>query len=242
MPSEFALIDRYFRRPTRHTKLGIGDDGAIIRPAQGLELVISTDMLVSGTHFLPDANPEDLGWKALAVNVSDMAAMGAQPRWALLAGNFDRSAATVPRCTPLMVTLWGLSKCPTSRSCWAPWYSTTSWRSGYQASTRRGAVLPSFPGSRRRKSKRCCRPSRRGTRRRCCRTRSPPACSAEPGAAPRAALCARARLGSPRRSACTQTGCAERSHRRTRTPRRSTSGRPSTFVCPSGSARGTSGI
>ena len=85
MPSEFALIDRYFRRPTRHTKLGIGDDGAIIRPAPGLELVISTDMLVSGTHFLPDANPEDLGWKALAVNVSDMAAMGAQPRWALLA-------------------------------------------------------------------------------------------------------------------------------------------------------------
>jgi thiamine-monophosphate kinase len=48
-------------------------------------LVISTDMLVSGTHFLPETNPEDLGWKTLAVNVSDMAAMGAQPRWALLA-------------------------------------------------------------------------------------------------------------------------------------------------------------
>jgi thiamine-monophosphate kinase len=79
MASEFALIDRYFRRPTRHTLLGVGDDGAIIRPAPGMELVVSTDMLVSGTH------PEDLGWKALAVNVSDMAAMGAQPRWALLA-------------------------------------------------------------------------------------------------------------------------------------------------------------
>jgi thiamine-monophosphate kinase len=85
MPSEFALIDRYFRRPTRHTVVGIGDDGAIVRPSPGMELVVSTDMLVSGTHFLPDTNAEDLGWKTLAVNVSDMAAMGAQPRWALLA-------------------------------------------------------------------------------------------------------------------------------------------------------------
>ncbi len=85
MPSEFELIDRHFRRPTRHSVLGVGDDGAIIRPTPGMELVISTDMLVSGTHFLSDANPDDLGWKTLAVNVSDMAAMGAQPRWALLA-------------------------------------------------------------------------------------------------------------------------------------------------------------
>jgi thiamine-monophosphate kinase len=85
MPSEFALIDRYFKRPTRHTALGVGDDGALIRPTPGCELVISTDMLVAGTHFLADTNPEDLGWKVLAVNVSDMAAMGAQPRWALLA-------------------------------------------------------------------------------------------------------------------------------------------------------------
>ncbi|MDP2809583.1 MAG: thiamine-phosphate kinase [Rhodocyclaceae bacterium] len=85
MLSEFALIDRYFRRPTRHTVLGVGDDGAIVRPAPGCDLVVSTDMLVAGTHFLPDANPEDLGWKTLAVNVSDMAAMGAEPRWALLA-------------------------------------------------------------------------------------------------------------------------------------------------------------
>lgn len=85
MPSEFTLIDRYFRRPTRHTVLGVGDDSAIVRPSPDMEVVISTDMLVSGTHFLPDTNPEDLGWKTLAVNVSDMAAMGAQPRWALLA-------------------------------------------------------------------------------------------------------------------------------------------------------------
>ena len=85
MPSEFALIDRYFTRPTRRTVLGVGDDGAIVRVTPGSELVISTDMLVSGTHFLPDAEPEALGWKTLAVNVSDMAAMGAQPRWAVVA-------------------------------------------------------------------------------------------------------------------------------------------------------------
>ena len=85
MPSEFALIERYFRRPTRQTVLGVGDDGALIRPSAGCELVMSTDMLVSGTHFLPDCSAEDIGWKALAVNVSDMAAMGAAPRWALLA-------------------------------------------------------------------------------------------------------------------------------------------------------------
>jgi thiamine-monophosphate kinase len=85
MPSEFALIDRYFKHPTQHTVLGVGDDGALIRPAPGYELVVSTDMLVAGTHFLPNADPEDLGWKTLAVNVSDMAAMGAQPRWTLLA-------------------------------------------------------------------------------------------------------------------------------------------------------------
>ena len=85
MPSEFELIDRYFKRPTTHTVLGVGDDAAIIAPSPGMELVVSTDMLVAGTHFLPDADPEDLGWKTLAVNVSDIAAMGARPRWALLA-------------------------------------------------------------------------------------------------------------------------------------------------------------
>ncbi len=85
MPSEFDLIERYFTRPTRQTVLGVGDDGAIVRVSQGMELVISTDMLVSGTHFLPATEPEALGWKTLAVNVSDMAAMGAKPRWAVVA-------------------------------------------------------------------------------------------------------------------------------------------------------------
>lgn len=85
MPSEFDLIARHFTRGTSHTTLGVGDDGALIAPTPGCELVIATDMLVAGTHFLPDTDPEDLGWKTLAVNVSDMAAMGAKPRWATLA-------------------------------------------------------------------------------------------------------------------------------------------------------------
>jgi thiamine-monophosphate kinase len=85
VPSEFELIARHFTRGTSHTLLGVGDDGALIAPTPGCELVISTDMLVEGTHFLADTDPADLGWKTLAVNVSDIAAMGARPRWATLA-------------------------------------------------------------------------------------------------------------------------------------------------------------
>lgn len=84
MPSEFDLIRQYFTRAGRHTDLGVGDDAALFAPAPGMQLAVSTDMLVSGTHFLPDTDPEDLGWKTLAVNVSDIAAMSGQPRWALL--------------------------------------------------------------------------------------------------------------------------------------------------------------
>ncbi len=98
MPSEFELIARYFTRPTPRTVLGVGDDGAIVRVSPGMELVISTDMLVAGTHFLGNgqtpADPEDLGWKTLAVNVSDMAAMGAEPRWALLAVALPEATAS----------------------------------------------------------------------------------------------------------------------------------------------------
>lgn len=84
MPSEFALIERHFKRPVRHSVLGVGDDAAIVHPAPGMEIVVTADMLVAGTHFLPDSDPADLGWKTLAVNLSDLAAMGARPRWALL--------------------------------------------------------------------------------------------------------------------------------------------------------------
>lgn len=83
--SEFDLIRKHFTRPTRHTNLGIGDDAALISLSPGTELAISADMLVAGTHFFADADPYKLGWKALAVNLSDMAAMGAKPRWATLA-------------------------------------------------------------------------------------------------------------------------------------------------------------
>jgi len=85
MPSEFDLIRRHFTRAGQHTDLGVGDDAALFAPAPGMQLAVSTDMLVCGTHFLPDTDPRDLGWKTLAVNVSDIAAMGGRPRWALLA-------------------------------------------------------------------------------------------------------------------------------------------------------------
>ncbi len=85
MASEFDLIQQYFTKPSHHTNLSVGDDAALISASQGMELAIATDMLVAGTHFFHDAAPYDIGWKALAVNVSDMAAMGAQPKWATLA-------------------------------------------------------------------------------------------------------------------------------------------------------------
>ena len=85
MPSEFDLIRRHFTRPARHTELAVGDDAALLAPRPGMRLAVSTDMLVAGTHFFADTDPEGLGWKTLAVNVSDLAAMGAEPRWAFLA-------------------------------------------------------------------------------------------------------------------------------------------------------------
>ncbi|HVL36920.1 MAG TPA: thiamine-phosphate kinase [Burkholderiales bacterium] len=69
----------------REALLGVGDDCALLRPRSGLDLAITTDMLVEGRHFLPGADPRALGHKTLAVNLSDLAAMGAAPRWALLA-------------------------------------------------------------------------------------------------------------------------------------------------------------
>lgn len=80
--SEFSLIDRFFTHATRqseHVTLGIGDDCALLRPQAGEQLAISTDMLVEGRHFFPDVDPCALGHKTLAVNLSDLAAMGARP-------------------------------------------------------------------------------------------------------------------------------------------------------------------
>ena len=91
MPSEFDLIARYFVRPTPQALLGPGDDCALLVPSPDMELAVTTDMLVSGTHFLPDTDPFQLGWKSLAVNLSDLAAMGARPRWVLLAGSLPKA-------------------------------------------------------------------------------------------------------------------------------------------------------
>ncbi len=85
MSPEFELIRRHFVRPMRHTATGPGDDCALVRLSAGCEMAVTSDLLVSGTHFLPDTAPDRLGWKTLAVNVSDLAAMGATPRWATLA-------------------------------------------------------------------------------------------------------------------------------------------------------------
>lgn len=85
MTSEFKLIERFFTRPVSDTVLGVGDDAALFRINDGMELAVSTDMLVCGTHFFPDTPSFFLGHKAMAVNLSDMAAMAAQPRWATLA-------------------------------------------------------------------------------------------------------------------------------------------------------------
>jgi thiamine-monophosphate kinase len=84
---EFDLIERFFKTQSAlahasnpgSVKLGIGDDCALIKTDPNEEIAITSDMLVSGRHFFPDANPEWLGWKALAVNLSDLAAMGAKP-------------------------------------------------------------------------------------------------------------------------------------------------------------------
>jgi thiamine-monophosphate kinase len=95
LPTEFELIRKYFDRPVQNVRdgsrgaaavaLGIGDDAALLHPGAGAELAVSTDLLIEGRHFRAGADARKLGHKALAVNLSDMAAMGAAPRWATLA-------------------------------------------------------------------------------------------------------------------------------------------------------------
>jgi thiamine-monophosphate kinase len=86
--NEFDLIQRFFNQKTKNRKdviLGIGDDAALLRVPFEQQLVVTTDTLVSGRHFPVNTLPEDIGYKALAVNLSDLAAMGAEPAWILLA-------------------------------------------------------------------------------------------------------------------------------------------------------------
>ncbi|HEY0914657.1 MAG TPA: thiamine-phosphate kinase [Solimonas sp.] len=85
---EFSLIRRHFAglTPARpDVVLGIGDDAALLRPSPGMQLVVTSDTLVAGRHFPECTAAADIGWKALAVNLSDLAAMGAEPRWFTLA-------------------------------------------------------------------------------------------------------------------------------------------------------------
>jgi thiamine-monophosphate kinase len=84
---EFDIIREFFTRPAHDATvvLGIGDDAALLRIPDGEELVVTTDTLVAGRHFPDDAAAHDIGWKSLAVNLSDLAAMGATARWVTLA-------------------------------------------------------------------------------------------------------------------------------------------------------------
>jgi thiamine-monophosphate kinase len=91
---EFQLIERYFQGvgPVRSdVALGVGDDCALLQPSPGLALAVTMDTLVAGVHFLPDVDPASLGHKALAVNLSDLAAMGAEPAWVTLAITLPRA-------------------------------------------------------------------------------------------------------------------------------------------------------
>ncbi|OOV80409.1 thiamine-phosphate kinase [Acinetobacter sp. ANC 5600] len=84
--AEFSIIDTYFNRQnTNSVDLGVGDDSALLTPPPQQQLVICTDTLVAGRHFPLDTNPHAIGWKSVAVNLSDIAAMGAKPHSILLA-------------------------------------------------------------------------------------------------------------------------------------------------------------
>jgi thiamine-monophosphate kinase len=92
--TEFTIIENFFAKktiPHKNVTLGIGDDGAIVSVPTGHELIITTDTLVNEIHFSKNTNPYDMGYKALAVNLSDLAAMGATPTWFTLALTLPQS-------------------------------------------------------------------------------------------------------------------------------------------------------
>lgn len=90
MSAEFDLIARYFTRPAPDGMLGVGDDCALLPTTPGMRLAVSADLLVEGRHFFPDVAPDALGHKSLAVNLSDLAAMGARPLGCLLSLSLPR--------------------------------------------------------------------------------------------------------------------------------------------------------
>ncbi|MEL7024592.1 MAG: thiamine-phosphate kinase [Pseudomonadota bacterium] len=83
--SEFDLISRYFSGFDRDALVGVGDDAAVVKPGPDKRLVVATDTLIEGVHFPADTPADSVGFRALAVNLSDLAAMGATPRWFTLA-------------------------------------------------------------------------------------------------------------------------------------------------------------
>ncbi|WP_242006676.1 thiamine-phosphate kinase [Aerolutibacter ruishenii] len=93
--AEFDLIERIRRRAATRDDvvLGIGDDAAILQPPPGQQLVVAMDTLNTGVHFPEETAPADIGWKALAVNLSDLAAMGAMPAWCTLSLSLPHSDA-----------------------------------------------------------------------------------------------------------------------------------------------------
>jgi len=102
--SEFELIRNYFSRIGRQradVSVGVGDDCALLKVPQGHELAAGIDTLVAGVHFLPDCDPEGLGHKSLAVGLSDLAAMGAEPAWVTL-------ALTIPNPDPAWLEAFSL--------------------------------------------------------------------------------------------------------------------------------------
>ncbi len=105
---EFELIERYFTRPPRRAMLGVGDDCALLTPGPGMQLCVSSDMLVEGRHFLSTVPPERLGHKALAVNLSDLAACGAEPLAFTLALSLPRADEAF--LAPFATGLWALAE------------------------------------------------------------------------------------------------------------------------------------
>src|SRR5262245_38162236 len=92
--SEFDLIGKYFARlgaERADVRLGVGDDAAIVVPPASRELVVTTDALIEGVHFPVNSSATSIGHRAFAVNLSDIAAMGAEPAWALLAITLPRA-------------------------------------------------------------------------------------------------------------------------------------------------------
>lgn len=96
MASEFAIIEQYFSdvgKAAENTLLGVGDDAAVVDLPAGQQLVVAMDTLIEGTHFPQNTSPADIAYKSLAVNLSDLAAMGAKPAWFLMSLTLDNDDA-----------------------------------------------------------------------------------------------------------------------------------------------------